>query len=40
MKKILLTLPIILLIHSAYAQTNTFPLTGNVGIGILSPLCV
>jgi hypothetical protein len=37
MKKTLLTLAIIMASYSTYAQ-NTFPPSGNVGIGTASPL--
>ncbi len=37
MKKTLLTLAIALIGYSIYAQTNAFPLNGNVGIGTTSP---
>lgn len=37
MKKILFTLATTLACYSVYAQTNTFPASGNVGIGTTSP---
>jgi hypothetical protein len=37
MKKTILTLAIALACYSTYAQTNTFPSSGNVGIGTTSP---
>ncbi len=37
MKKIILTIITIVLGSSTFAQTNTFPTSGNVGIGTLSP---
>jgi len=38
MKKILLVLAILILSVNIFAQTNTFPTTGSVGIGTISPL--
>lgn len=37
MKKILLTLVVAITSYCSHAQTNTFPSTGNVGIGTTSP---
>ena len=37
MKKTLYTLLVLLIALSAFSQTNTFPTTGNVGIGTTSP---
>ncbi len=38
MKPLLYSLPLIFLCFSAYSQSNTFPATGNVGIGVDNPL--
>jgi hypothetical protein len=37
MKRILLTTVLAFITYCSFAQTNTFPTTGNVGIGTLSP---
>ncbi|GAB2972593.1 hypothetical protein GCM10027049_03050 [Mucilaginibacter puniceus] len=37
MKKLILTLSLAIASYFSYAQTNTFPLSGNVGIGTTSP---
>jgi hypothetical protein len=37
MKKIILTLAIVLVGYSVYAQTNTFPTSGNAGVGTTTP---
>lgn len=38
MKKILLSIAILLFVLNTYSQTNTFPTNGNVGIGTLNPI--
>jgi hypothetical protein len=38
MKKVIFLFAIFLAGYATYAQTNTFPTTGNVGIGTLGPL--
>jgi len=38
MKKIPLTITIAILAYYSYAQTNTFPSSGNVGVGTTSPV--
>ena len=37
MKKILLTLCLLIIIKISFGQTNTFPPSGNIGIGTISP---
>ena len=37
MKKIITTVVLLTTLSFTYAQSNTFPTTGNVGIGITSP---